>query len=201
MSNNSIADKLAKLKQKQIKVEKPEPQPPTQQEEVKSSIGKISIAGLKKPATTASSTKISVAAPEKSEALSGLLTRTSNMVDQVTNHLEQQEAKGLYNVVGTDDLDGFDADAFVGTLRNLDAATVEKTPDIRQFSRSIRKNLEQYPELMHILSDDQLGIICSGVLTLANVETAPKTKAAQNKQAKKKIEDLGSMKVDDLFGM
>ena len=85
-------------------------------------------------------------------------------------------------------------------LRDLEAATVEKSPDIRQFSRAIRKNLEQYEELTHILSDEQLGIITSGILTLANVSTEPKSAAAKTKRTKTKIEDLGNKSMEDLFG-
>lgn len=140
---------------------------------------------------------------EKSIAknMDSIMVRVGSMSDKVAAHLEKQEAKGLYSIAGgADELEGFDADQFLRQLQDLDAATVEKSPDIRQFSRLIRKNLEQYPELTHILTDEQLGIITSGILTLAGVETEPKTKAAKTKRAKVKIEDLGNKDINDLFG-
>lgn len=136
-----------------------------------------------------------------SSDVDNLLVQAGNLRNKVEEHLAKQEEKGLYTVPdAADGLEGFDGDTFIRNLRDLDAAVVEKTPDIRRFSTLIRENLEQYPELTHILSEEQLGIIVSGVLTTANVDTAPKSKAAKTKASKKKIEDLANTNIDDLFG-
>ena len=75
------------------------------------------------------------------------------------------------------DVTGLDAESFIASMKELDAALVEDTPQIRSLSTAIRRNLQQFPELTHILTDAQLNILVSGMLKLANVETAPKTKS------------------------
>lgn len=118
------------------------------------------------------------------------ISKLRSLSTKVAEHINKQEAAGLYQLgEHTDEeLIGFNTDAFLSNLQNLDAATVEKTPDIRTFSNAIRKNLEEYPELVHILNDRQLQIITSGVLTLAGVETAPKTESGKKAAAKRELE-------------
>ena len=132
--------------------------------------------------------------------LDNLVVQVTEQGDKLTEFIDAQTAKGMYNLPEeASELDGLDADRFISTLQNLDAATFEKTPDIRTFCREIRKNLEQYPELTHILNDDQLGILVGGYLELKGIETAPKTKAAKAAVGTKTIAELSKLDMSDFF--
>jgi len=142
-----------------------------------------------------------------SNSISGLSQISTRMTEELTaaeERVEAQRAAGVYDVPEeVQQLMGADADKLIVTMQELDAALIEKTPEIRTLSNSIRKNLEQYPELTHILTDKQLHIMVQGYLTIANVKTAPKTKAAKTASANKKadatIKSLGTQSVDSLF--
>lgn len=137
--------------------------------------------------------------PDKTVGLEGIALQISATNDKLASHIAKQEEAGVYNFSGqVREVEGLDADEFINKMKMLDAATVDKTPDIRTFSMQIRKNLHQYPELTHILSDDQLGIIMRGMLVLAGIETEPKTTQGKARKATQKIEELGSMKLSDL---
>ncbi len=128
-------------------------------------------------------------------------TRTINSTtDRVADAVTKREEAGLYTCPSKlNEVEGLNGDEVIDQLRELDYALIAKTPSIGLLSIKIRKNLEQYPELTHILSDDQLGIICSGVLVHANVNTEPKTKAAQGAAQQRKINDLSaSIGADDI---
>ena len=131
--------------------------------------------------------------------LDNIALQVSAQNDKLADHIAKQEEAGVYNFSGkVREVEGLDADGFILKMQALDAATVEKTPDIRSFSMQIRKNLHQYPELTHLLSDEQLGIITRGMLVLAGEATEPKTKGAKTRASNVKLETLGSMKLDDL---
>lgn len=120
--------------------------------------------------------------------------------DAVEARLISAQERGLYDVPDeARSLDGLDADLLLAKMRDLDAATVAKTPEIPSLCREIRANLEQYPELTHILSDEQLGIIVKGYLVQADVETSPKTTQAKSAKATKVVADLASLSIDELF--
>lgn len=133
--------------------------------------------------------------------LTNLVVEVQQQKTALSKHIEEQEAKGIYEIVGEVPED-LDADEILQDLKDLDAATFEKTPEIGKFSRKIRQNLSQYPELCHILTDEQLGILVDGYLYLADVQTTPKTKTGQSKAAQKKIDaiaDLSDKEAGDLF--
>lgn len=128
--------------------------------------------------------------------LAQLLNKTkdnTSKVDAVLAKVKEHEDAGLYTAPkGLDGLDGANSEEIMRQLRELDHALIAKTPDLKLLSIKIRKDLEQYSELTHILTDAQLGIICSGVLSLANVATEPKTKAAKSAAATRDIKDLST---------
>ena len=137
-------------------------------------------------------------------SLNEISTKITECLSEAEQKVAEQEAKGVYKLPeAATVLMGEQANELIGTMQALDAALVDKTPEIRTLSAAIRKNLEQFPELTHILSDDQLHIMIQGYLTIANVKTAPKTKAAQtaqaNKKADAKIKSLAGKSVDELF--
>lgn len=182
----------------------------TNETSISKTSGTSSTFKLPKPATTKPNLSKKFSSTETEGAkrpqvsLDSLTVQVSETKSKLEKHLQEQEEKGLYNLSEeVANLDGFNADKFIDNLRELDAATIEKTPDIGNFSRLIRKNLEQYPELVHILADEQLGIIVNGYLTMADVETAPKSKqgkaALANKKLAKAKEELNSLDINDLF--
>lgn len=135
--------------------------------------------------------------------MADLLNRASaatTAADSVSDLVKKREDSGIYAT--TDELGealGSDGNIVMENLKQLDHALIAKTPSIGLLSIKIRKNLEQYPELTHILTDDQLGIICSGILTHANVATEPKTAAAKSAAANRKIASLSdSIDLDDI---
>lgn len=139
----------------------------------------------------------------KNVGLDTLLNKTKTInskVDAVAAKVKEREDAGLYTAPeGLQSLEGVDAEEIMGKLRDLDHALIEKNNDIGLFSIKIRKSLEQHPELTHLLSDEQLGIVCSGVLRVANVATEPKTKAAKSAKITREIKDLGAMlSADDI---
>ncbi len=195
---SSLAEKLAAMKAKHKA-----PTPSSTEEQSKDAPATATTATVKTVGTAGASTL----GEKKGQftSLDDLVVSVKETKSELDKHLEKQEAKGAYNLKDeVRELDGLDADLLLSNLQSLDAATVEKTPDIRTFCRAIRKNLEQYSELTHLLTDDQLGIIVGGYLTTAGIETAPKTKAAATKAKKKELtslNDLGGADLDDLFKM
>lgn len=176
---------------------------PTPTPTPKLGIGKL---GTPKEAPAVEEKKPSIFA-KKSATLSGLnelnTTITSAVSASDRKVMEQREA-GVYDLPErATEILGAEADLLITTMQELDAAIIDRTPEIRTLSRKIRTNLEQYPELVHILKDEQLHIMVQGYLTIANVKTAPKTKAAVNAGIQKKADSVlklsANKSVDDLF--
>lgn len=57
----------------------------------------------------------------------------------------------------------FDAKQFATILSHLESAIEKQAPGIMNYLQEISTNLLQYPELTHILTNEQLHIICSGI--------------------------------------
>lgn len=150
--------------------------------------------------STSGTTSVS---PEKT-ALGALQGLTKAKADAATStvkaQLEQREADGLYNLPPEAyEIAGEAADRLLDKMRELDEATLSKTPSIAHLSIATRKNLEQYPELVHILSEEQLGIIVQGFLVAADIELAPKTPQGKAAASKTLIAELASANISDLF--
>ncbi len=143
------------------------------------------------PAVEAKPTAFSLKPSAKLSGLTQISTTISESLSASEKKLAEQQEKGVYTLPEkANELMGSDAEHLVATMQALDVALVDKTPEIRTLSSAIRKNLEQYPELTHILSDDQLHIMVQGYLTIANVKTAPKTAAAKSRSAGKKADNI-----------
>lgn len=156
------------------------------------------------PITAPAPTAFKLKPTAKLAGLTEISTTITEALTEADQKVADQEAKGVYKLPEeAHTLMGEEANHLIATMQALDAALVEKTPEIRTLSSAIRKNLEQYPELTHILNDDQLHIMVQGYLTIANVKTAPKTKAAKtaaaNKKADSNIKSLASKSIDELF--
>ena len=80
-------------------------------------------------------------------------------------------------------IDGFNADIFMDNLESLSDSIIAKAPNIGEYLHLIHRNLSKYPELTHLLEDEQIGIVVSGLLKLTNTELA--IKATKVKGTKK----------------
>lgn len=134
------------------------------------------------------------------DSLAGMAKQISANNTKLASHIREQEEAGVYSfndkIRG---IEGLDADEFINKMQMLDQATVEKTPDIRTFTLKIRQNLQQYPELTHILTDEQLNIIVSGAIYISGQELLPKTKQGKSAKATLDIKKLSEQSLDDLF--
>lgn len=80
-------------------------------------------------------------------------------------------------------IDGFDPDLFMDNLEKLNAEIEAKAPGIGEYMQGIHRNLSKYPELMHLLEDDQIAVVVSGLLKQTNTELA--IKATKTRSTKK----------------
>ena len=137
-------------------------------------------------------------------SLNEISTKLSESLTASEQRVADQREAGVYKLSeATHTLMGADAESLILTMQSLDAALVEKTPEIRTLSREIRRNLEVYPELVHILTDQQLHIMVQGYLTIAGVKTTPTTAAGKtasaNKKADSAIKAIAGKSLDELF--
>jgi hypothetical protein len=134
--------------------------------------------------------------------ISLMLSQELSAADQRVH--DQREA-GVYDLPAeaTELLGAAESAELIKCMELLDAALITKTPEIRTLSRSIRQNLEQYPELTHILKESQLHIMVQGYLMIAGVKTAPKSAAGKKAMVERKadasIKAAAGKSVDDLF--
>jgi hypothetical protein len=86
-------------------------------------------------------------------------------------------------------LEGFNPEEFVQRLVKLAADVESKAPGVATYLQEINKNLNQYPELTHILDDDKLAVLTSGMFFVTGVEMAMVTVKARGPKGKMTIEE------------
>lgn len=69
-------------------------------------------------------------------------------------------------------LEGFDPEEFTTKLQQLSDGLEIRAPGLSNYLQKINTNLNKYPELAHILNDEQLSTIVSGLLFLTNTNMA-----------------------------
>ena len=62
-------------------------------------------------------------------------------------------------------IEELDVEAFINRLFQVSITLDLSDPDLPQYVRMIYKDLLQYPELAHLLTEEQIGFIVNGVLT------------------------------------
>ncbi len=67
---------------------------------------------------------------------------------------------------------GFDYHKFNGLLSRFAVELEKKAPGIPNYLKEIHNNLNQYPEIVHLLNDTQLNLICSGYFHYTDVKMA-----------------------------
>lgn len=134
--------------------------------------------------------------------LDNIATQVSEQLSKADAHALSQEQKGVYNFEPITSIEGLDVNTFTHNMKELDKALVEKTPDIKHLSLAIRQNLQQYKELTHLLTDEQLHILVSGMLETAGVETAPKGKGKGSSNNNKVLtpDEVAQLDMSDLLG-
>lgn len=134
------------------------------------------------------------------EALAKLqVKKEDDAFERATSILQRRRDSGLYTIpenVAERMPEELPADVLEAKLAHLDAALLTKTPEMRGLMMDLAKNLRQYEELVHLLSDEQLNIITSGLMDVAGVEVVSSKKTAGSAAA---ISAGASLTVDD-FG-
>lgn len=98
---------------------------------------------------------------------------------------ESEELKSLLEIQDPlKELENFNPEQFVSKLPQFAQAIESKAPSVATYLQDIHKNLVQYPELVHILNDEQLSLICQGLLYVTNTEMA---KISSNPRTKGKL--------------
>jgi hypothetical protein len=72
---------------------------------------------------------------------------------------------------------GFNAEEFEGALTVVHQGLLEKRSDMGDFVLGIFKNLNRYPEVSTVLTEEQIGVVVGGLLSVKKVElstTKPK---------------------------
>lgn len=98
---------------------------------------------------------------------------TEQIVANETNQLAAIEEAQLANLEFSDDLrkiEGLDADRLIDNITGVWDALENSTGGIKNYLREILINIRQYPEISYILTDEQVGLISSGMLKQAGIE-------------------------------
>ncbi len=88
-------------------------------------------------------------------------------------------------------LEAFDTAKFVANMASLHTALEAKAPGIAGYLRDINRNLNQYQELTHLLNDEQIGVIVSGLLFMSDTQIA--TVKATSKRGALDMTDLEAL--------
>lgn len=153
----------------------------------------------KEAITAGTSTKTTALGSLLNAAQTSMKSAASVMDDAVAAKWQKGQETGLYDIPDSEALEGLDTAVMIDKMRRLDEAVIRKTPELPNLCRDIRANLEQYPELTHILTEEQLGLIVSGYLTQANIETSPKTPQAKAAKNKTVLANIGDLSMDEFF--
>lgn len=103
---------------------------------------------------------------------------------QATPQVSEVEASLLAIPQDMRALEKFDPLAFVTKLANLRQQIEAKAPGVAQYMQEINKNLNQYPELAHLLNDSQLAALTAGLFFLTDTKIA---EAVMGKKSGKKV--------------
>ena len=78
-------------------------------------------------------------------------------------------------------------------MRNIEAQLQSENTQIENYMVEINQNLRSFPDLIHLLTDEQIAPYYKAVLKQANIKLAPK----KSKAAAKEVIEL----TDDIFGL
>lgn len=81
-------------------------------------------------------------------------------------------------------IEGLNAELFMANLLSVEEGVKNSGENIQDYLRLIHANLTQYPELTHILTDDQIKIIVSGFLTESSTQIKVSTQRGGKSMAK-----------------
>lgn len=79
-------------------------------------------------------------------------------------------------------IEGFDPVAFVTKLAAVRQGVEARAPGIENYFRELNRNLNQYPELCHLLNDDQLAALTAGLFYLTDTNMAAAVVTGKSKK-------------------
>lgn len=86
-------------------------------------------------------------------------------------------------------------DSILEVMAALDKELKEENPQLEQHCVLINNNLRSFPDLIHLLTDEQARPFYNAMMLKANVVLAPKKAAAKKAPINPKLDDAS-----DLFG-
>ena len=128
-------------------------------------------------------TKPKEEAPTQVKPKLGVGKRTSGMANESAKMIKDGAimAMGAEQVEQLEAIEGLHVDDFMESLYSLEAYLVEDVPSIATLQQQTHKNLRQYPELCHILSDAQVGVVVQGIAKRRNIEIVSPTTGSKAK--------------------
>jgi hypothetical protein len=115
----------------------------------------------------------------------------------LTNLLDSSPtATAIVTVSSTVDSRDFNTIAIKSKIADLSAALLDKNPRMPMLLRDIHTHISKDPELATLISEEEIGIIVSGLKVQTNTElVTTATKAASSIAGKKKMSQLT---IDDI---
>lgn len=95
------------------------------------------------------------------------------------------------------EVEGLNAELFMANLLSVEEGVKASGENIQDYLRLIHANLVQYPELTHILNDEQIAIIVQGFLKESNTQI----KVATQRGAKSMAKITAGRSKTDLLGL
>jgi len=195
MSKDSISERLAKLKasksiSSKVNVEAGGNQLTISGGESTKEVENTLTEGSSPVSTPTPPSPNSLAAKLAARKVSGTINITAAESSEATNPTPDPQLESLLiKPQGIDELEDLNADEFLTKLTYLNQAIEAKAPAISTYLQEINKSLVQFQELAHILNEDQIATIVSGLLFLTNTNMAE----AVTKKGSRKV-----MKIDEV---
>ena len=126
------------------------------------------------------------------------VAKQQTALEKARELLQRKQEAGTYSIdseTASKFPQELDPSAVGSALRELDAALMMKTPELRNLVLNINRNLRQYEELAYLLTDEQLSILVSGNLYMRGIELAQSGKGSKTTAELKSL--TGNLSVDD----
>jgi hypothetical protein len=125
-----------------------------------------------KVAATTTTTAEAMKAPTASSQLIPAATIATAQLAEEANGTEDSEPTPTLLPNPLENIVGFDSRLFLSQLDKFKTCLETKAPGIANYLKDIHSNLNQYPELCHLLTDEQLGLIVSGYFDYTDTKMA-----------------------------
>lgn len=92
-----------------------------------------------------------------------------------------------------------EVEAFISRLTSLQEKLQQQSPDYKTLLSTIHSNLRKDPDLVHILSNEQIGVIVAGLSKHTGITLVEATLKRSSKAPKVTLSSLGLDGLDDLL--